>query len=144
MTRLATIRPEFVEFVPKDLVEGVLYISIAYRTAVHKCACGCGSKITTPIRPAQRRLTYDGEGVWLYPSIGNWSFPCQSHYWIEDNRIEWAKKWPLHKIEAGRARDKAARERYYSRHDSGAQTEENEVADDVGFVGRLWRRIYRG
>lgn len=88
MSRLTSIRPEFVEFIPKELEEGVLYISISYLTAVHRCACGCGSKITTPIRPARWRFTYDGESVSLHPSIGNWSYPCQSHYWIERDRVE--------------------------------------------------------
>ncbi|MGN6800789.1 MAG: DUF6527 family protein [Ginsengibacter sp.] len=23
----------------------------------------------------------------FYPSIGNWSFDCQSHYWIRENMI---------------------------------------------------------
>lgn len=113
MSRLRSIRPEFVEFIPKELEEGVLYISIPYKTAVHRCACGCGSKITTPIRPARWRFTYDGESVSLCPSIGNWSYPCQSHYWIERNRVEWAPRWSKEKIAAGRAEDRAARQRYY-------------------------------
>ena len=31
-----------------------------------------------------------GERALLYPSIGNWQFPCRSHYWIRRNRIIWA------------------------------------------------------
>jgi hypothetical protein len=99
MGGLTRIRHEFVEFIPKKLEQGVLYISIPYDTAVHKCACGCGSKITTPISPVRWRLTYDGETVSLSPSVGNWSYPCQSHYWVKCNRIEWAPKWSREKIE---------------------------------------------
>jgi Family of unknown function (DUF6527) len=110
--RLAAIRPEFVEFVPKELEEGVLYISIAYGATVHKCACGCRSKVTLPLNPAKWRLMFDGETVSLWPSVGNWSYPCQSHYWIEQNSIEWASKWSAEKIEENRIRDRAARELY--------------------------------
>lgn len=138
MSRLTSIRPEFVEFVPKELEEGVLYISIPYRTAVHKCACGCGSKITTPIRPPRWRFTYDGEAVSLHPSVGNWSYPCQSHYWIKRNRIEWAPKWSRGQIEAARARDKAARDRYHGSREDIAQEQ-----DAQGRPENLLRRMLR-
>ena len=81
---------EFVEFIPRELEEGKLYVSTTYATAVHRCCCGCGSKITTPLAPSEWKLTFDGETVSLTPSIGNWSFPCQSHYWIRRNSIDWA------------------------------------------------------
>ena len=81
---------EFVEFIPRELEEGKLYVSTTYATAVHRCCCGCGSKITTPLAPSEWKLTFDGETVSLSPSIGNWSFPCQSHYWIRRNSIDWA------------------------------------------------------
>lgn len=81
---------EFVEYVPRELQEGTLYISTTYATAVHRCCCGCGSKITTPLAPSEWSLTFDGETVSLSPSIGNWSFPCQSHYWIRRSEIVWA------------------------------------------------------
>ena len=120
MTRLTRMSHQFVEFVPKDLQAGVLYISIPYDTSVHLCACGCGSKITTPIRPAGWSLKYDGESVSLSPSIGNWSYPCQSHYWIRNDRIDWAPKMSKEKIAAGRERDRLDRERH-SAHPIGAK-----------------------
>jgi hypothetical protein len=81
---------EFVEFVPREMEEGTLYISTEYATAVHRCCCGCGAKVTTPLAPAEWRLIFDGKTVSLEPSIGNWSFPCQSHYWIRRNRVAWS------------------------------------------------------
>jgi hypothetical protein len=145
MSRLSSIRPEFVEFVPKELEEGVLYISIPYRTAVHRCACGCGSRITTPIRPHQWRLTYDGESVSLSPSIGNWSYPCQSHYWIARNDIAWSKKFSKEKIASVRARDKADRDRYNrGRQEHQTQQSRDEASPSVGsesWLRRLWRRL---
>ena len=105
----ATVEHEFVEFVPEVLEQGKLYISIPYNTAVHRCACGCGSKITTPLSPFQWQLTYDGETVSLTPSMGNWSYPCQSHYWIKHDRVEWAPQWSRERIKAARVRDRQAK-----------------------------------
>jgi hypothetical protein len=109
------IRPEFVRFVPDVLESGVLYISVQYATAVHACACGCAEKVVTPIRPTDWSLIWDGETISLRPSIGNWSLPCRSHYWIRENRIIWATGWSQQEIEAGREQDRLAREAYNSR-----------------------------
>jgi Family of unknown function (DUF6527) len=113
--RIQALRPEFVEFVPEDLQSGVLYISIPYATASHLCASGCGQKVVTPIRPTDWTLMWDGENVSLYPSIGNWSLPCQSHYWIRHGTVEWAGPWSRSKIAAARRRDRSAKKRYFSR-----------------------------
>ena len=142
MTRLTTIRPEFVEFVPKELEEGVLYVSVSYSTTVHKCACGCGSKITLPISPPKWRFMYDGETISLWPSVGNWSYECESPYWIEQNRIEWAPKWSREKIEAGRARDKADRERYLSARTAPGEARSSAKESGPGLIDRL-RGLFR-
>lgn len=89
-TAIKDIRPEFVDAVPRELASGVLYVSIPFNTTIHLCACGCGRQVVAPLRPSRFRLTYDGERIWMRPSIGNWSFPCRSHYWIRGNRIEWS------------------------------------------------------
>lgn len=100
------------EVIPKEREDGVLYISVAYRTMVHNCACGCGTKVTTPLSPARWRFTFDGDTVSVCPSIGNWSFPCRSHYWIKHNGIGWASQWSEERIAAGRDRDRSERRRY--------------------------------
>ena len=117
--RRKLIRPEFVEFIPDSVEDGILYISIPYATATHKCACGCGEIVVTPIRPTDWSLSWDGETVTLNPSIGNWSLPCRSHYWILENRIAWARKWSTSEIEAARAKDSRAKARYYNRLQRG-------------------------
>jgi len=109
------IRPEFVEFIPEEVKEGVLYISIPYATATHKCPCGCGELVVTPIKPTDWSLIWNGETVTLFPSIGNWSFSCRSHYWIEKNKIVWARKWSDFEIAANRAKENLARNQYYNR-----------------------------
>jgi hypothetical protein len=36
----ATVIPQYVELMPGQLEDGVLYISEKYGTAIHKCCCG--------------------------------------------------------------------------------------------------------
>jgi hypothetical protein len=84
------MRHKFVEFIPSKIEENVLYISIEYDVAKHKCACGCGADIVTTLSPARWQLTYDGETVSLHPSIGNWNHDCKSHYFIKRDKVVWA------------------------------------------------------
>jgi len=109
----ARLRHEFVEYIPKELKDGTIYISMTYATAVHRCCCGCESEVVTPISPTDWSLIFDGESVSLDPSIGNWSFPCQSHYWIRRNEVVWAPRWSKEQIKAGRSRDEALKKEYY-------------------------------
>ena len=100
--------------VPDSLEPGVLYVSVEYATAIHACASGCGNEVVTPLSPTDWQLTFDGRAVSLYPSIGNWSLPCQSHYWITKNEIEWAGKWSRNRIEQGREEERQEKEIYYA------------------------------
>jgi Family of unknown function (DUF6527) len=111
--RTQSIRPKFVTSFPSAMEDGVLYISEEYETAGHKCCCGCGEKVMTPLHPAKWRLTKSTNGaVSLYPSIGNWKFSCQSHYWIRDNRVIPAGMLSKQRIEAVKARDKRDSQQY--------------------------------
>jgi hypothetical protein len=62
-------------------------------------------------------------------SVGNWSFPCQSHYWIPAGNVVWAPKWSAAQVEAGRQRTLTER---------GAVEEVEPVPDAPRPV---WRRI---
>ncbi|HLJ87612.1 MAG TPA: DUF6527 family protein [Candidatus Angelobacter sp.] len=104
---------EFVENVPENLNEGVLYISTKYASAIHKCCCGCGNEVVTSLSPVGWSLIFDGDTVSLEPSIGNWNFACRSHYWISRNKVRPAAAWPESRIEAGRAREQTALKRYF-------------------------------
>ena len=104
---------QFVEFMPNTLDEGVLYISMAYATASHMCFCGCGKKVVTPLSPTDWRLTFNGDTVSLDPSVGNWSFPCRSHYILQSNRVIWAGAMSDGQIRAGRENDARDKARYY-------------------------------
>lgn len=105
MSRINYLRPEFVDYIPKNLEEGVLYISLRYSTAAHLCCCGCGYEVITPLNPAKWHLIEKQGVVSLRPSVGNWSFACKSHYWISENRVLWAKEISAEMISAVQARD---------------------------------------
>jgi hypothetical protein len=109
---------EFVENIPEDLKDGVLYISTKYSTAIHRCCCGCGNEVVTPLSPVEWSLTFDGDSVSLEPSIGNWNFACRSHYWITQNKVRWASRWSQKKIDAGRSRERADKEKYFNSNKS--------------------------
>jgi hypothetical protein len=102
---------EFVTSIPKRLEDRTLYVSMDYATVAHKCCCGCGLEVVTPLSPTDWKLTYDGVSVSLHPSIGNWSFPCKSHYWIDKSKIRWAERWTQEQINAGRALDRCAKKK---------------------------------
>lgn len=103
----------FVDFIPDIIEEGILYISLDYGTVIHKCACGCGSEVNTPLTPTGWRMIYNGEAVSLKPSVGNWSFDCKSHYWVTNNEVEWSLKWSDETIRQVRADENSEREKYY-------------------------------
>lgn len=99
----------FVEHIPErlGLDADTIYISLPYATAVHLCCCGCGNEVVTPLSRSGWTLTFDGT-VSLRPSIGNWSFPCQSHYWIDRDQVTWARSWSAAEIATCRAVDARA------------------------------------
>jgi len=109
---------EFVEYIPDKLKDRTIYVSIAFATAVHRCCCGCGIEVVTPLSPTDWKLIFDGQTISLDPSIGNWNFPCQSHYWIRRNRVVWARRWSRQKIDAERVYDRVLKAKYFRNDDS--------------------------
>ena len=112
---MKTIQYKFVQFIPDVIEEGVLYISVEYCTAIHKCICGCGNEVVTPLSPTDWELCFDGKTVSLSPSIGNWSFECKSHYWIRKNRIYFARKLSNWEVAEGRKEYAKLKEKYYKK-----------------------------
>ena len=144
MSTRRVLRHEFVEYVPEVPEEGVIYVSVRFATAVHRCCCGCGVEVATPISPADWQVTFDGESVSLYPSIGNWSLPCQSHYWIRRNRIVWARRWSAKEIAEGRASDHLAMAEYLAERNE-TPTERRSApapAAKEPWWRRIWRRLF--
>lgn len=112
---MKSLQHKFVEFIPNEVEEGILYISISYSTAIHKCVCGCGNEVVTPLTPLDWELTFNGETVSLYPSIGNWEFECKSHYWIVKDKVRLASTWPKERIRYKQKQEANERDRYYKK-----------------------------
>ncbi len=110
---MKTLQHKFVELIPDKIEDGILYISMEYCTAIHKCICGCGNEVVTPISPTDWKLTFDGESVSLDPSIGNWNFECQSHYWIINNNVRLSRKWSKDEIDSGRKKDEKKKKWFF-------------------------------
>lgn len=108
MSRIQSLVLIKVESFPSPMQYGKFYFSERYRSAGHLCCCGCGLEVITPLNPAKWRLTEHGKSFSLYPSIGNWSFPCRSHYVISNGRIRWAESFTDREIKQVRKRDLAA------------------------------------
>lgn len=111
------IKHRFVNAIPETIPENEIFISIEHNTCIHLCACGCGYEVVTPLSPRDWRVTYDGASISLTPSIGNWNFKCQSHYWIKNGEIVWADQWSPAKVEFGRQTDLNNKKRYYGKQD---------------------------
>lgn len=123
MKRISSLTHEFVEYIPDTLEQGKIYISTTFATAIHRCCCGCGNEVVTPLSPTDWQLTFDGVSISLYPSIGNWSFDCQSHYWIEHNQIKWARRLSRKKIWGARIRDLLVKNKYFNRQKKSKKLE---------------------
>jgi hypothetical protein len=133
MKRQTALTHEFVEYMPDQLKDGILYISIPFATVAHKCCCGCGHEVVTPLSPTDWKLIFDGQSISLDPSIGNWSFPCKSHYWVRNGKIRWSTRWTQEEIDAGRAADRIAKQEYFGGH--GA------VAAQESMKRPFWRKL---
>lgn len=137
MPRVAQLRPEFVEHIPEVLEDGVLYVSMNFATTMHKCCCGCAREVIAPLSPTDWEITYNGASISVSPSIGNWSFECQSHYWIEENRVRWAGRWTPERIAQGRAADRAAKDAHFG------QVEPAAVQPTATPQPGLWQKLKR-
>lgn len=144
MKQSISLRFEFVKSIPEQLAERTLYVSMDYATVVHRCCCGCGREVVTPLSPTDWKLIYDGASISLSPSIGNWCFPCRSHYWIHQSTVHWAEHWSDDRIAAGRTYDRRAKEGYFT--DGAAKRHQpkvnlHEKALWMSKVGGFWARM---
>lgn len=142
------LKADFVEFIPESLKEGVIYISQRYGTATHRCCCGCGQEVVTPIGPTSWSLQIKDGTVTLYPSIGNWSLPCRSHYWIRNGRVEWAGAMTKQDIQRGRVADKRMRDKYFKEANSRKESSQPRTQEQIpqihtqpDWLDRTWHAI---
>lgn len=135
---MKTLNHKFVEFIPEDIQENTIFISIQYSTAVHKCCCGCGNEVVTPFSPTDWKLIYDGESITLSPSIGNWNFDCRSHYFIRNNKVHWAGNWSDEEIERGRLDDKKSKDTFYTERANILNTHQEKESQS-----RSWKSFWK-
>lgn len=135
MSRVDEVTFEFVDLLPKELADGVLYISLEHRTVVHKCCSGCDERVVIGLSPAQWKLTFDGETISLYPSIGNGALPCNSHYWIRENKVLWAKPLTSAQTRRSQRADRADSAAHYAQREPNRPSKWNLIAR----VKAYWR-----
>lgn len=128
---------QIVEFIPERLEGGILYVSYRYKTAVHKCACGCGEEVVTPLGPTDWSILIENGTATLYPSIGNWSFACRSHYFVRKGKVVWAGQMSRQQIERGRALDRKARELY------SKEVNRKKALPPRNFLHKAWMALRR-
>lgn len=143
MTRVQRLDHEFTHYIPEKLEEGKLYVSVAFATVAHRCCCGCGNEVVTPLSPTDWQLVFDGEAVSLDPSIGNWGFPCRSHYWIRRGRVRWARRWSEEEIQAGRAQNRRSKNFEEGPYPIAARSEVAGWPQPIGSDQVFWRRLMR-
>lgn len=85
----------------EKLEDGVLYIvdhdEQKEQYIEFNCPCGCGNVVWIPYyKLGQQKEKYPSWGIQeqngkitLSPSILSSGFPCRSHYFIRENRIQW-------------------------------------------------------
>jgi Family of unknown function (DUF6527) len=144
-TPIHQIIPQFVEFIPENLVIGYIYISERYSTAIHLCCCSCGEEVVTPLSQGEWRLRRDGDKISLWPSIGNWNFTCRSHYIIRNNRIEWAENMTSAQIRAVQARDirDKARQIKASNFTKETRAESEHIVEDEFWLTSVLRKLLK-
>jgi len=129
---------EFVEYMPPELKEGVIYVSMVYATASHLCMCGCGERVVTPFSPTDWELMFDGDSISIFPSIGSWDLACRSHYYITNNIVQWAPAWTREEVADARVREELQKNAYYGDVGSPAVENGSEVVE-ASHVDRLLR-----
>lgn len=137
MRKISSLEAQFVTTIPQKLEEGTIYVSMEYATVVHLCCCGCGMKTSTPLTPTDWTLTYNGQGVSMHPSIGNWGFPCRSHYWIKNGKVQWAEDWSTKRIRANRKQDHRTKAKYFN----NMEQERTESNSGNSKKTSIWKKI---
>lgn len=142
------LKHRFVEFMPDELEQGIIYISLEYGSVIHLCACGCGEEVNTPLSPTGWKLTYNGKVVTLHPSIGNWSYDCRSHYWIQNGEIVWAENWSYDQVESKRNSDREFSDSYFKKQLENDDTsvlrkKDIKIESDSQVKMSFWNRLFK-
>lgn len=88
----------------------------------------------TPLGPTEWSFEEWSGQATLRPSIGNWQWPCRSHYWITAGEVEWAGDWSTKQVERGRRAEDDRRRAYF---------ESRKRSKNVGMFGAIWNWLKR-
>lgn len=133
----------FCTHIPENLRPGVLYISMEFATAAHSCCCGCGEEVVTPFTPTDWRMVFDGQTISLWPSVGNWTLQCRSHYVVRNGVAIEAPPWTDEEIAAERRRDRAAKARFYESAGTAVTDDDRSGGDRNRQVKTNWWHRFR-
>lgn len=139
--KISTLSTEYVENLPDDLTEGILYVSELFELAAHKCCCGCGEEVITPLKKAHWTLIKSRKGVSLIPSIGNWKFRCRSHYLIRDNRVIPAGSMTAKAIERVKKNDRRDADRRILEINNSPHSSPRSMPSKESWSKRFWRKL---
>ena len=143
MKRILII-PQYVDYIPERLNEGVLYICEQYNIASHLCCCGCGKEVVTPLSPVDWVIKKNEDKVSLHPSIGNWSFPCQSHYYIQSNNIIWAEGFTQQQIAEVKKRDMTDKVKHIAYQNQQKRKQQSNNFKSIGnLLHSIWLSVVR-
>lgn len=146
--KFAQLKHQVVDSIPEKLQVGTLYVTMEGDVAGHLCACGCGREVITPLSPTDWSIAINQSGATLDPSIGNWAFPCRSHYFIWDGKVIWASNMSDKAIAQGRQRSKASKQTYYKQlNETGPMPQEHLHQPPMRQTGvqkliAWWKRLF--
>lgn len=83
------VEHRYVRSVPAQLEPNTLYVSRKYDLVMHLCMCGCGTKVVTPLGPAEWSVREHAGKITLRPSVGTSGQTCKSHYLITNSEVRW-------------------------------------------------------
>lgn len=135
--RIDRLDHRFVRFIPDELEDGVLFVSMDYKTVAHSCCCGCGDRVVTPLSPAGWELTFNGSSISLSPSIGGGI--CNSHYFVRRGWVQWVRPLTKAEVAAAARRDQAAAEHL---HLDSSASDVTEVFVEAPRSKVWWRRLW--
>ncbi len=93
---LSTHFVESMSDVPDDTGTSIYIVGSrgSAKWAVFDCPCGKGHQLRIPLMRSANprwRLSKRGHEISLFPSVAVDNSPCSSHFWLQDNQVEWAR-----------------------------------------------------
>ncbi len=85
--KLTTLQLKYVDYIPVEREEGILYLCQEYHVSCHRCPCGCGKDVILDHNRWEYSILSDT--ITVRPSVWSFNLPCKSHYFITNNQIEW-------------------------------------------------------